>query len=914
MSRLIFEGDTTERFGKLFPKPYISEIRIFDNAIEADVMLFAEVPLDDDEAEAFIDEINEGHGELVLVGAFLDQDEFDRSIDPNSEDEFYKNSFFTLHTSPADFSINSPFQNVEYTYNSEGRRFAEGMVTFTITNERLAREGESEYLSMEKDRYFATFTCYTTPNLELNTSVSGMLAQLLTAPENKYSLLRNQTSDLSYEKILNADGTVNTEDQVVFKLPSGNYYDGIPLQSLDKTFKQTNNVSHQSIVDLINPILSPYIGTIPEADNLSLTLSQFAKNPDLLTQIEKNIKAFSNKSSATTTGQLYNQLVNAVNDIDNLLQFEINLDKRIESTTKVKDRRGTLSIQDSTISSKEATSAPLGDIDAHRSELYGSWFIYTPLISRTLYPRYRAAEMNYDNERNFAVLNSCYLFYDHGKAINYQSKISKIFNPYNILILMGARCLNEYFKLTSVLVNKFTSGTEPHGKAVVIEAHDYGDNGLSYEYTYFTNDPDENYALISDYTSARSFARAGNVKLYSHITDRAFNFFDLNKVANSGMQNYKLRCFEIYDLENLQQSLSKNIRYRYDITIEDTTMYFYDQFIRRQILELNETLKNYFNFANQFCSYNNIDERFNDFFASSILNEFNEPYPWIQAPILYTSMVALINNSYNRSETGLPIISTENRKRQGGLLSLDGLKNSAKQLSLQISPETGNLTDLEDFVTSFQELANLFVKSGPFDEAFNIYDASDEGYILNTPIDEVVFVRRHSLTEPITNSYVLETFVGEKEVFAEDSPDKEDFLTLSEVYQKFKTIAGRLPSNGLETSLSTFIKLYIEEDLDTGQASDLLNYPFFYEAGWSILFNSSVIGERDDLRYDAPVPPNVLASNLRLAVKDALRILIPTIIKIREVTGSQLTLGELLEKLGAGTFIVQGYDSQGNPV
>ena len=28
MSRLIFEGNTTERFGKIFPKPYIEEIRV----------------------------------------------------------------------------------------------------------------------------------------------------------------------------------------------------------------------------------------------------------------------------------------------------------------------------------------------------------------------------------------------------------------------------------------------------------------------------------------------------------------------------------------------------------------------------------------------------------------------------------------------------------------------------------------------------------------------------------------------------------------------------------------------------------------------------------------------------------------------------------------------------------------------
>ena len=43
MSRLIFEGDTTDRFGKLFPKPFIEEVRVFDNGIEADIALYFEI-------------------------------------------------------------------------------------------------------------------------------------------------------------------------------------------------------------------------------------------------------------------------------------------------------------------------------------------------------------------------------------------------------------------------------------------------------------------------------------------------------------------------------------------------------------------------------------------------------------------------------------------------------------------------------------------------------------------------------------------------------------------------------------------------------------------------------------------------------------------------------------------------------
>ena len=43
MPGLIFEGDTTQRFGEKFPKPFIQEIRVFDVVIEADIVLFFKV-------------------------------------------------------------------------------------------------------------------------------------------------------------------------------------------------------------------------------------------------------------------------------------------------------------------------------------------------------------------------------------------------------------------------------------------------------------------------------------------------------------------------------------------------------------------------------------------------------------------------------------------------------------------------------------------------------------------------------------------------------------------------------------------------------------------------------------------------------------------------------------------------------
>ena len=49
------------------------------------------------------------------------------------------------------------------------------------------------------------------------------------------------------------------------------------------------------------------------------------------------------------------------------------------------------------------------------------------------------------------------------------------------------------------------------------------------------------------------------------------------------------------------------------------------------MLELKEKLETYLSLAEQFCSYNNIDGRFNTFFQEGVAVEFEEPYPWEEA-------------------------------------------------------------------------------------------------------------------------------------------------------------------------------------------------------------------------------------------------------------------------------------------
>jgi len=60
MSRLIFEGDTTKRFGEKFPRPFIEQVRAYDNGVEVDIAFYFKVPNDDDSVAAFLSSLREG--------------------------------------------------------------------------------------------------------------------------------------------------------------------------------------------------------------------------------------------------------------------------------------------------------------------------------------------------------------------------------------------------------------------------------------------------------------------------------------------------------------------------------------------------------------------------------------------------------------------------------------------------------------------------------------------------------------------------------------------------------------------------------------------------------------------------------------------------------------------------------------
>ena len=882
MPGLIFEGDTTKRFGEKFPKPFIQEIRVFDTHIEADIILYFKISLEEG-AEAFIgnlsdydlysgfgnrsfrDEINLENFNIVNEEIFNSEGErfiklmLEKKIDfgselssaslslesiiPNTGTEaegrdgdldfnqiLFLNRFEDIGIlgrdresivsltgiSPSsetkdleqDFGIarvdvfdsvrntfkDGPQDTAPTTINSGLFKFEDGTAISTIGDDAIAeifgigKEGKrllgefnlrefgspttttattdapadesrassiTEITSAEAASAAAAgltlqkyFYCCTTLKEDESSNLNLIQDLTIIDPTGGYNTIANSSSPLIYERIFKFDGTLSIDPVDAYQELDGNIYGQTPLMSLDRRYRKTDNTTHKTVIDSVNAVIAPYIGTdTAEADNIAVTLQTHKDDPRLLVKLSKQTKNFSNKSSVTVGGQLYGNMVDVVTSLDNALLLEDVLEKRRFANAKIKDRRGDISLVK----------------DGDFTEGMNVWsfrYIYKPLISRGAV---KTAAGNTIREEDvlesFIISNQSYYFFDYERCLNYETEISSFFNPHNLLQIFGNNALNGYFKIVSVSLEKSKAHSHRPGDAYSVTNLDLfyptGDGGLlggsniASSYTYETTDSDNNF--LSKIVEKRFSGAALDTSIikntiYSQIVERAFDTID-------SIDGYRLKCYEIVDLESIEMS-TRATTYVVKIEVRDTTMLFYKEYLQQPILKMYEELKRYLDFANDFCSFNNIDGRFNDFFIDSVGTQFDSPFPWHEGPLLYYSVLASLEASWE--ELGSKDVELETRKRRGSSIDLTLVKQSAILKSRQVSPSTGDLVSLRQFVYDFGKFKDYFEVGSGLDKNNEIYKTLLDGTLsLKRNKISKTFEITTQITEDINTSFDL---------------------------------------------------------------------------------------------------------------------------------------------------------------
>jgi hypothetical protein len=546
-----------------------------------------------------------------------------------------------------------------------------------------------------------------------------------------------QTSDLIFEKVLDSDRTITRDPVFAFLEQNGNFYYQTPLMSLSRTYHKTDDYGHTELIKQFTDVLQNY--SIDESDDILTTLDTQKDNPRLLIILKNKIDGFTDKSPATTMGRLYSQMASNIVLADTLISRQERLSKRQITNTKLKDFTNKLF-------PKLRKNESGGDdyATSNRPEL----FISDPIASISIYPfsAHEGLELSLNPDEppvnllyHFVTQLNSYYFVDYEKLLNYKSQISKIFNPYNIIQIFGKGALAQYFayKKISVLRPDATNFQyTTYSRDMVLNYSDGRPSNFSILYHPTEGQPN----LVAGVEGAlvEGLANYGYDKIvFPQLPDNdadAYKYAQLvqrypNTIRNLG--DYRISCFELTDFERPHATDHFfTDEFTFKVDIEDTTMIFYEKLIKNKITTLKERLKKYVDFAEDFCSFNNIDNRFNDFFVDNIRQQFTEPFPWTEAPLYYYLFSELINTSYSEE-------AVDNRNRNGLMLDLESIKLASLDMSKTISPETGDLNSLQIFYNLLQNFVNdYFDKGGLLDTKFNIYKETTNEFTGNNQLQK----------------------------------------------------------------------------------------------------------------------------------------------------------------------------------
>ena len=727
MSGVIFEGDTIKRFGERFPRPFVEKITILptlDFKMDVIVSVFFQVPTSDEDVEQFKADLNTSG--LVIFGRAIDQEEFD-GIKQNADETLLRNFYDPSSVTGSAKGIEE-FEIVsDEIYNSKGDRFMKYNTTY-----------KTSYRPSTSTK-FVTF--------------SSFLEEPSSDTDTDIIFYKMQTSDLVYEDVFKEDGTLNTDLIETYEQQNGNFYYQTPLMSLNRSYHATDNFGHKNLIDAVNSINQKY--SIEEADNISYVLSENSENPKLLIRLLRTINKFTNKSSATSAGKLYGEISSYLVVADALIMNEEGLTKKLITNTKITDLRGSTDYL--TVSENPGTSGLTADsID--------SLFFAEPSVHQMLVPfttrqfgstaqeggTVSLDSIDSDNIHDYFVLETqAYFLFDYEKALNYTSKISEILNPFVLLQIYGTDSLANFYEIEEAVASIhydasgtgtdyiFTPPPTPFGQFEshrILPAQCESNDGSNR--TILSKDG--RFGRIAELSTATLITfNEPYTTIFSKLQQRAF-------LARPTHPHYRVACYEMFNYGSIENGVTDS-EIQFEVKIKDTTMQFYETHVRQKIQDLLAEFERYFDYADQFCSYNQTDGLFNDFFIKAVKQEFPEPYVWVEAPLyhlLFDNMIncskkefnlSTRNSSTGRAPTKKTSTETETTEK---ILDIETIKAAARQLSKDLSPETGNIENIRRFYEILNDFYNTwFVKGKGFDKSNEIYYSSlgNEGYNVLNP-------------------------------------------------------------------------------------------------------------------------------------------------------------------------------------
>jgi len=476
--------------------------------------------------------------------------------------------------------------------------------------------------------------------------------------ETSSNLVYLNTSNIAYEKLFSPGLNVLREEEVIYVGSQGEKYGQVPILGLNRNFYKTENVTREDIISKVNALVKRFegrtIGPLSDSvDSIKNVLSKEADTENLLVQLDKVRRSFPNKTNNNPVGNLYAAFAVLLRNINSAFRPADMVKKEKYLTGKVIDKRVT-QVQGSVILETEP-------LDQYIPE--DLFFLHRERIS--------------EDETSDIAVNRGMFSIRYEEMLKRESNIAGLIDINKLYETMtGAdlvelkRMLFSYFRVTSVYIEK---GVYEDNELRSLQQNNlaYGLSGT--DRMNRTSPPQLVYFPYND----RAVEEVDST-LKNTLKENNFAF----NTPNERMLSYQIVDIDsytaLYEANQIERYGSMRFAYYINASFYDDTQEF-AQILVDKFNEVYDDFKNnYFALAEEICSFNNIDNRFNNFFVNSIMDNYpSGVYPWETAPAIYAIMVYILNT--DQFET------------------FEDAVRYSRGVAATISPQNGNLQSLQDF-------------------------------------------------------------------------------------------------------------------------------------------------------------------------------------------------------------------------
>lgn len=443
------------------------------------------------------------------------------------------------------------------------------------------------------------------------------------------------TGNIAYEKIFSPGKVIFRQEEPAYFDIEKSKYGQTAILGLDKNYYKTDTVTREDIISKVNTLLRRFdngtnSGLRAPINSIRYVLSTQAGTEDLLVELDKVRRSFSNKTNNNPVGNLYAAYSKLLQNINSAFRPVEMLSKNRYITGKVLDLR-TSFVQEYS-PPPEPTSIdyiPEGMFLIHRER--------------------------YDET---AGINKGIFFIRYEEMLKRESTIFKVINQEKFYEIATAPNLNNlrrilfsYFNVSAIGLIKIYQNTEIQ-ESVIRYVEGRRDTSIMERTDLYK----ESFGEIEQSLEEHNFG-------FQEPRERLLNytFTDIDAINGEEL---------IFD-------------YAVKITLDDRTKDFIE-FLINKYGETKKLMDDYLGFANEICSYNNIDNRFNSFFTRAIRDKYPDGiYPWESAPVYYSLMTYLLTDQFETFEEAAEY---------------------SRNISSTISPEGGSLTSLADFAKMMNSL------------------------------------------------------------------------------------------------------------------------------------------------------------------------------------------------------------------